>query len=145
MLEKYGVRDKVKIFASGKLVTPDKIAIALGLGADLINVARGMMISVGCIMSQQCHMNTCPVGVATTDPKRERALIVDEKKYRVTNYITSLHEGLFTIAAAVGVSSPTQITRDHIILKRKDGSLQTIHDYKLKLTETALKGQSDSA
>ena len=90
-------------------------------------------------------MNTCPVGVATTDPKRERALIVDEKKYRVTNYITSLHEGLFTIAAAVGVSSPTQITRDHIILKRKDGSLQTIHDYKLKLTETALKGQSDSA
>ena len=61
MLEKYGIRNKVKIFASGKLVTPDKIAIALGLGADLVNIARGMMISVGCIMSQQCHLNTCPV------------------------------------------------------------------------------------
>ena len=76
MLEKYGIRNKVKIFASGKLVTPDKIAIALGLGADLVNIARGMMISVGCIMSQQCHLNTCPVGVATTDPKKKRDLLL---------------------------------------------------------------------
>lgn len=133
MLEKYGVRDRVKIFASGKLITPDKIAIALGLGADLVNIARGMMISVGCIMSQQCHMNTCPVGVATTDPKKEKGLIVDEKQYRVTNYVTSLHEGLFNIAAAVGVSSPTEITADHIIYRKLDGGTQTIHDYKLKL------------
>ena len=103
MLEQHQIRDKMKIFASGKLITPDKVAIALGLGADLVNIARGMMISVGCIMSQQCHLNTCPVGVATTDPKKEKALIVDEKQYRVTNYITSLHEGLFNIAAAVGV------------------------------------------
>lgn len=93
------------------------------------------MISVGCIMSQQCHMNTCPVGVATTDPKREKGLIIDEKKYRVTNFVTSLHEGLFNIAAAVGVESPTQITKDHIIIKNKDGSIQSIQDYKLKLIE----------
>ena len=77
MLEKYGIRNKVKILRP-VLVTPDKIAIALGLGADLVNIARGMMISVGCIMSQQCHLNTCPVGVATTDPKKEKGLIVDE-------------------------------------------------------------------
>ncbi|HEI7448289.1 TPA: FMN-binding glutamate synthase family protein [Staphylococcus aureus] len=133
MLEKYGIRDKVKLAASGKLVTPDKIAIALGLGADFVNIARGMMISVGCIMSQQCHMNTCPVGVATTDAKKEKALIVGEKQYRVTNYVTSLHEGLFNIAAAVGVSSPTEITADHIVYRKVDGELQTIHDYKLKL------------
>jgi glutamate synthase domain-containing protein 2 len=136
MLEKYEVRDRVKIFASGKLITPDKIAIALGLGADLVNIARGMMISVGCIMSQQCHLNTCPVGVATTDPKKEQALIVEEKKYRVTNYITSLHEGLFNIAAAVGVNSPTQINKDHIIIKKHDGTIQSINDYKLKLLES---------
>ncbi|MEB6243085.1 FMN-binding glutamate synthase family protein [Staphylococcus gallinarum] len=135
-LEQHGIRDKVKIFASGKLITPDKIAIALGLGADLINIARGMMISVGCIMSQQCHMNTCPVGVATTDPKREKGLIIDEKKYRVTNFVTSLHEGLFNIAAAVGVASPTQISKEHIIIKQKDGQLQSINDYKLKLIDS---------
>ena len=106
----------MKIFASGKLITPDKIAIALGLGADLCNIARGMMISIGCIMSQQCHLNTCPVGVATTDPKKEKALIVEEKQYRVTNYVTSLHEGLFNVAAAVGVKSPNEITEDHLSL-----------------------------
>ncbi len=61
----------MKSAASGKLVTPDKIAIALGLGADFVNIARGMMISVGCIMSQQCHMNNCPVGVATQMRKRK--------------------------------------------------------------------------
>ncbi len=133
MLEQHQIRDKMKIFASGKLITPDKVAIALGLGADLVNIARGMMISVGCIMSQQCHLNTCPVGVATTDPKKEKALIVDEKQYRVTNYITSLHEGLFNIAAAVGVKSPNEITNDHIVIKRVDGSIENIIDYKLKL------------
>lgn len=74
MLEQHQIRDKMKIFASGKLITPDKVAIALGLGADLVNIARGMMISVGCIMSQQCHLNTCPVGVATTDPKKKHSL-----------------------------------------------------------------------
>lgn len=133
MLEQHQIRDKMKIFASGKLITPDKVAIALGLGADLVNIARGMMISVGCIMSQQCHLNTCPVGVATTDPKKEKALIVDEKQYRVTNYITSLHEGLFNIATAVGVKSPNEITSDHIVIKRIDGSIENIIDYKLKL------------
>ena len=137
LLEKYGIRDQIKVFASGKLITPDKIAIALGLGADLVNIARGMMISVGCIMSQQCHMNTCPVGVATTDPKREKGLIIDEKKYRVTNFITSLHEGLFNISAAVGVDSPTKITKEHIIIKNKDGGIQSIQGYKLKLIEDA--------
>lgn len=125
----------MKIFASGKLITPDKIAIALGLGADLCNIARGMMISIGCIMSQQCHLNTCPVGVATTDPKKEKALIVEEKQYRVTNYVTSLHEGLFNVAAAVGVKSPNEITEDHIVIKRKNGYIEDIASYKLKLIQ----------
>ena len=87
----------MKIFASGKLITPDKVAIALGLGADLCNIARGMMISIGCIMSQQCHLNTCPLVSQQLILKR-KALIVEEKQYRVTNYVTSLHEGLFNVA-----------------------------------------------
>lgn len=136
VLERYDVRKYVKIFASGKLITPDKVAIALGLGADLCNIARGMMISIGCIMSQQCHLNTCPVGVATTDPKKEKALIVEEKQYRVTNYVTSLHEGLFNVAAAVGVKSPNEITEDHIVIKRKNGHIEDIASYKLKLIQS---------
>lgn len=65
--------------------------------------------------------------------RKKKALIVDEKQYRVTNYITSLHEGLFNIAAAVGVKSPNEITSDHIVIKRIDGSIENIIDYKLKL------------
>ena len=59
-------------FASGKLFSPDRIAIALAMGADLVNIARGMMISVGCIGAQKCHTNHCPVGVATTDKGHQK-------------------------------------------------------------------------
>ncbi len=138
LLKTHGIRERIKIFASGKLITPDKIAIALALGADLVNVARAMMISVGCIMSKQCHKNTCPAGVATTDTKKERALVVDEKQYRVVNYITSLHEGLFNIAAAVGVESPTEIGPGHVTIKHQNGQLDTIKRYQLKLVNDSL-------
>ena len=129
-LKKYNIRDQVKIIASGKLITPDKMAYALCLGADLIHTARGMMISVGCIMAQVCHNNTCPVGVATTDPNREKALVVEEKMYRVTNYIVSLREGLFNLAAAAGVSSPTELTEEHLMYRTPSGQLMTGEEFK---------------
>ncbi|MBS4204642.1 FMN-binding glutamate synthase family protein [Lederbergia citrea] len=130
MLKKYGIRDRLKIIASGKLVTPDKIAFALCLGADLVNTARGMMISVGCIMAQVCHNNTCPVGVATTDPKREKALVIEEKMYRVTNYVLSLREGLFNLAAAAGVASPTELSEEHLMYRTSSGQLMTGYEFK---------------
>ncbi|VEF48932.1 putative flavoenzyme [Bacillus freudenreichii] len=130
MLKKYGIRDKLKIIASGKLVTPDKVAYALCLGADLVNTARGMMISVGCIMAQVCHNNTCPVGVATTDPRREKALIIEEKMYRVTNYIISLREGLFNLAASAGIDSPAGFNEEHLMFKSQSGEIWTGEEYK---------------
>lgn len=129
-LKKFKIRDKVKVFASGKLITPDQIAIALALGADLVNVARSLMINVGCIMAQQCHTNNCPVGVATTDPKKESALVVSEKEYRVSNYIVSLHEGLFNLAAAVGVKSPNQINENHLLYRSANGNVMNVNQYK---------------
>lgn len=120
---KYGIRDHVKIIASGKVTTPDKAAIALALGADLVQVARGFMISVGCIMAERCHTNTCPAGVATTDPKLQKGLVVEEKKYRVTNYILTMREGLFRIAAAAGLDSPTKLNRSHLVYKDLRGQV----------------------
>ena len=70
----------MKIIASGKLFTPDRIAIALAMGADLVNIARGFMITVGCIQTLKCQSNACPVGVATTDPDLQKALVIDEKE-----------------------------------------------------------------
>ncbi|HLR61636.1 MAG TPA: FMN-binding glutamate synthase family protein [Lentibacillus sp.] len=116
-LKKYGLRNRTKIIASGKLLTPDKIAMALCLGADLINIARGFMISTGCIMAQVCHTNTCPVGVATTDEKLQKALDIEEKKYRVANYLITLRNDLFNLAAVAGLDSPTKFNRDHLVYR----------------------------
>lgn len=112
-----GVRDRVKLIASGKLFSPDRIALALCFGADAVNVARGLMISVGCIQAQRCHANTCPVGVATTDPKLNNGLVVEEKKYRVLNYVITLRAGLTGLAAASGLRSPTEFDRRHAIYR----------------------------
>jgi glutamate synthase domain-containing protein 2 len=127
-LTKYGVRDKVKIIASGKLFSSDRIAIALGMGADLTQVARGLMISVGCIGAQRCHSNDCPVGVATTNPKLQQALVIDEKKYRVTNYIITLREDLYALAAAAGLSSPAQFNDSHISYKDEQGKVKKLKE-----------------
>ncbi|WP_153730543.1 FMN-binding glutamate synthase family protein [Sporosarcina obsidiansis] len=125
-LRKYEVRDRVKIIASGKIITPDKAAIALALGADLIQIARGFMISVGCIMAERCHTNECPAGVATTDKHLQRALVVEEKKFRVTNYILTMREGLFRVAAAAGLDSPTKFERKHVIYKDEQGRIYPV-------------------
>src|SRR5699024_8106899 len=113
----------------GKLISPDKIAMALALGADMVNIARGFMLSVGCIMAQVCHTNNCPVGVATTDPKLQQGLSVEEKKYRVCNYLLALREGVFEMAAVAVLDSPTKFTRDHIIYKDRFNHAKKIMSY----------------
>ncbi|MDB5053539.1 MAG: FMN-binding glutamate synthase family protein, partial [Bacilli bacterium] len=112
------------IFASGKLITPDKMAIALAIGADAVNSARGFMMANGCIMALQCHTGKCPAGVAATDPKYQDALVPEEKQWRVMNYIISMRFALYSLAAAAGLQSPRHFTREHIIYKNEAG--QTI-------------------
>lgn len=129
-LRAFGVRDRVKLISSGKLFTPDRIAGALAMGADLINIARGFMITVGCIQALKCHSNVCPVGVATTDPKLQNALVIDEKKYRVTNYLITLRKGLFRLTAAVGVDVPTQFKPHHMTYKDDAGRIFSLVDLK---------------
>lgn len=127
-LRRHGVRDRVKLIASGKLFTPDRIAVALAMGADLVNIARGFMITVGCIQTLRCHTNSCPVGVATTDPDLQRALVIDEKKYRVANYLITMRKGLFRISAAAGLTSPVQFERKHILFKDEKGVVQSLEE-----------------
>jgi glutamate synthase domain-containing protein 2 len=131
MLKKYGVRNRVKLIASGKLTSPDKVAVALAMGADLVNIARGFMISVGCIMAEICHTNHCPAGVATTDPKLQEGLVIEEKQYRVANYVISLREGLFNLAAAAGIDTPTKFERKHIVHKDEWGRVSPVRDITL--------------
>jgi len=90
------------------------MVLNVSLGADAVQIARGLMIAVGCIRAEKCHTNKCPVGVATTDPKLQKALVIDEKRYRVTNYIVRLREEIFMLAASAGIESPRQFRPEHL-------------------------------
>ena len=139
-LKKYSVRDRVKIIASGKLFSPDRIAVALAMGADLVQIGRGFMISVGCIQTLKCQSNICPVGVATTDPHLQKALVIDEKKHRAANYVITLRKALFRIAAAAGLDSPVHFSSKNVMFKDDKGvvhSLESIiHEIEQQLDET---------
>jgi glutamate synthase (ferredoxin) len=133
-LRRAGVRERVHVIASGKLFSADRAAIALALGADLVNVARGFMIAVGCIQAQKCHTNQCPAGVATTDPERMRALVVDEKRWRAMNFVIAMRAGLASLAAAAGLASPTEFERSHAVYRDAEGrvaSAAQLHPYPL--------------
>ncbi|TVY01995.1 FMN-binding glutamate synthase family protein [Cohnella terricola] len=125
---KFGVRDRFKIFASGKLITPDKVAIAMALGADCVNSARGFMMANGCIMAMQCHTGKCPTGITTTDFKFQEALAPEEKMWRVMNYILQLREGVFSLAAACGLDSPREFGREHVVFANENGQSMRIVD-----------------
>lgn len=124
----FGIRDKFKIFASGKLISPDKVAIALAIGADAISSARGFMMANGCIMALQCHTGKCPAGITTTDPKYQDALVPEEKQWRVMNYIISMRYSLYALAAACGITSPRQFTREHIVYNNQYGQAVKLSD-----------------
>jgi glutamate synthase domain-containing protein 2 len=110
-----GMRDKVKLGASGKMVTASAMARAMALGADWCNSARAFMFAVGCIHSQRCHTNKCPVGVTTQDPKLQRALIVSHKAERVHNYHRNTVEALAEFVAAMGLDHPSELAPHHVV------------------------------
>src|SRR5699024_6617351 len=100
----------------------------LAMGADLVHIARGFMITVGCIQTLKCHSNACPVGVATTDPDLQKALVIDEKKHRTANYLLTLRKGLFRLAAAAGLDSPVHFKREHVMYKDEKGMVTSLEE-----------------
>ena len=109
-----GLRDQVAIGASGKVATGSDVLKRLAQGADYTNAARAMMMAVGCIMAQRCHTNTCPVGVATQDPRRARALDVALKSERVHRYQEATLQQVLQLSAAMGLGSPAEIGPWHL-------------------------------
>lgn len=112
-----GLRDKIRIGASGKVATGNDIVKRLIQGADYTNSARSMMMAAGCIQSQRCHTNHCPVGVATQDPRRARALDVADKSERVYRYQKATVAQAMRIMGSMGVSDPSMLN-PHMLHKR---------------------------
>ena len=108
-----GVRDRIKIGASGKIVSAFDIARAMALGADWCNSARGFMFALGCIQSQSCHTDRCPTGVATQDRSRQRALVVPDKLQRVANFHGATIQSLIELTAAAGLDHPSEFAPEH--------------------------------
>ncbi|WP_425607295.1 FMN-binding glutamate synthase family protein [Roseibium sediminicola] len=111
-----GLRQDIRIGASGKLISAFDIAGAMALGADWVNSARGFMFAVGCIQSQSCHTNKCPTGVATQDPSRQKALVVPDKATRVTNFHNNTIKALRDFSAAAGLNHPSEFKPEHFYL-----------------------------
>lgn len=116
-----GIRDRFRLGASGKLVTASAMAEAMALGADWCNSARGFMFAVGCIQAQRCHTNKCPVGVATQDPRLQRAIDVPNKAQRVQQFHENTVRALAEMIAAMGLDHPSQI-QAHDVIRRIDQS-----------------------
>jgi len=121
MIRRYGLHERIRVIASGKLITPAEAAWALCVGADFINSARGFMFSLGCIQAMQCNLNTCPTGITTHDKRLQRGLHVADKAERVYQYSKSMHKEIGIIAHSCGVPEPRRLQRFHCRIVQDDG------------------------
>ena len=118
-----GIRKQVKLGAAGKIISAFDIARALALGADWCNSARGFMFAIGCIQAQACHTNHCPVGVATQDPLRARALDPIHKSQRVARFHRNTLAALGEMTGAAGLSDPSGFLPHHLMQRQSDRSM----------------------
>ncbi|EAQ03117.1 glutamate synthase family protein [Pseudooceanicola batsensis HTCC2597] len=121
MRDRFGLHDRIRIIASGKLVNPSDVAWAICAGADFVTTARGFMFSLGCIQALKCHRNTCPTGVTTHQRHLQRGLVVEQKYLRVANYAKQIVKEVETIAHSVGVNEPRKMRRHHVRVVQASG------------------------
>jgi glutamate synthase domain-containing protein 2 len=120
-LQAYGLKERIKLIASGKLITPAEVAWALCVGADFIVSARGFMFALGCIQALQCNKNTCPTGITTHNPRLQKGLDPVIKAERIANYVRNMVYEVGVLAHACGVREPRQLRRFHARIVAEDG------------------------
>jgi glutamate synthase domain-containing protein 2 len=122
------LRDRIKVGASGKIISAFDIARIMALGADWCNAARGFMFALGCIQAQACHTGKCPTGVTTQDPLRQRALDVPDKAERVANFHRNSLAALAELVAAAGLTHPSQLGPEHLIRRISDTEIHPANE-----------------
>ena len=120
-LHEYGLRERIRVVASGKLINPTDVAWALCAGTDFVASARGFMFALGCIQALQCNRNTCPTGITTHDPRLQRGLVPEDKAQRVANYVRNMVREVGIIAHSCGVRSHRELNRSHARLVLANG------------------------
>lgn len=117
----HGLRERIPLIASGKLVNPGDVAWALATGADFVTSARGFMFALGCIQALKCNRNTCPTGITTHNPRFQAGLVVEDKELRVAAYANEIVKEVEIIAHSVGVAEPRLMRRKHVRVVQPNG------------------------
>lgn len=120
-LRQWGLRDQITVIASGKIATGGEAALHLAMGADLIHIGRGFLLSIGCIQALRCHTNTCPAGVTTQNRWLQSGLDPTDKGARVANYSLALERDIMAVTHACGLVDPTELTRHHVMMNVAPG------------------------
>jgi glutamate synthase domain-containing protein 2 len=121
ILCRHGLRQRVRVIASGKLITPAEVAWAYCVGADFAVSARGFMFALGCIQAMKCNKNTCPTGITTHDRRLQKGLDPEDKAVRVKNFVDKLRYGVGVIAHSCGVPHPRALKRFHLRIVQANG------------------------
>ncbi|UZE96501.1 FMN-binding glutamate synthase family protein [Alkalimarinus alittae] len=117
-----GLRDKIRIIASGKTASSFDLLSKIAVGADLVNAARTMMMALGCIQSRTCNSNNCPTGIATQDPARTKAIDVSQKSDRVKNFQHNTLKNFFELVGSMGLDDPAKL-KPHMVKRRTPNGL----------------------
>ena len=126
LLTKHGIRENIKIIASGKILTPDDAIITLAMGADAIGIARGFMMSGGCIRAKMCSgfgSHVCPVGMATQDPKKRASFLVVKQGKEIGQYHTNLIKSMKVVLAVMGVKKMKELNKTLLTFKNRSGEI----------------------
>ena len=125
ILTGFDLRKHIRVIASGKIISGFDMVKCFAIGADMCNVARGMMFALGCIQALECNKNTCPTGIATQDPSLTVGLDVTDKKVRVFNFHRSTVNSAVHLIAAAGLKHPSEIHRALIYRRTGPNSIKT--------------------
>ena len=129
------LNNRVRVIASGRLVTSAKVAWALCAGADFAVSGRGFMFALGCIQSLQCHQDTCPTGITTHNKRRQRGLVVHDKIERVANYARWVNVEVDKLAHSCGLQNAREFRREHVRIMKEafhSESLESMYPYPKK-------------
>ncbi|WP_256091463.1 FMN-binding glutamate synthase family protein [Candidatus Thiosymbion oneisti] len=121
ILHKYGLRDRIRLVSSGKLITPSEVAWAIATGADFVTSARGFMFSLGCIQALKCNKNTCPTGITTHNKRLQKGLNPEDKAIKVAAYCKNIVHEVQIISHSCGVTRPRLMGRKHVRIVQDNG------------------------
>ena len=140
-----GVRDKIRIIASGKTASSFDLLSKIAVGADVVNAARTMMLAIGCVQSRHCNNNKCPTGVATQDPARGKAINVLDKSKRVCNFHRNTLKSFYELVGSMGLDDPAELMPQMIKRRTSNGLLMPVASFVEPLIANELIDNKDAS